>query len=113
MSIRSIKARMHEAVDALPDEVRFSPLSTDIAVMKAFLQSVYSELQTYAFHCGAENDSIQNKAVDACDVIDSAFIKQLLEREFEGRPSAGYSQHDHGTYNARQQFGPVIEGASL
>ncbi|RVG08570.1 hypothetical protein CN234_17460 [Sinorhizobium meliloti] len=113
MSIRSIKARMHEAVDALPDEVRFSPLSTDIAVMKAFLQSVYSELQTYAFHCGAENDSIQNKAVDACDVIDSAFIKQLQEREYDGSSNVAYSQRDHGTYNALQQFGSVVEGARL
>ncbi|ASQ10199.1 hypothetical protein CDO22_17900 [Sinorhizobium meliloti] len=113
MSIRSIKARMHEAVDALPDEVRFSPLSTDIAVMKAFLQSVYSELQTYAFHCGAENDSIQNEAVDACDVIDSAFVKQLHEREFESRPNPGYTQQVHGTYNALQQFVSSVEGARL
>lgn len=109
MSIRSIKARMHEAVDALPDEVRFSPLSTDIAVMKAFLQAVYSELQTYAFHCGAENDSIQNKAVDACDVIDSAFVKQLREREF----AAPSPRQTYSALNREQQFGSVVEGARL
>lgn len=109
MSVRSIKARMHEAVEALPDDVRFSSSENDIAAMKGFLQAIYSELSSYAYHCGAENDDIQNEAVPACDVIDSAFYKQMREREFAGpAPGQPYSALNH-----RQQFGSIVEGAQL
>lgn len=82
MSVRSIKARMHEAVDALPDDVRFSPEADDIAAMRCFLQAIYSELASYAWHCGApDGDYLQREAVDASNAVDEAFYRAPIVKQ--------------------------------
>lgn len=83
MSVRSIKARMHEAVEALPDDVRFSSSANDIAAMRGFLQAIYSELASYAWHCGApDGDYLQREAVPASEAIDEAFAPPVRRRQY-------------------------------
>ena len=91
MSIRNIKARMHEAVDALPDDVKFSSRTDDIAAMKGLLLAVYSELASYAWHCGAsDGDYLQREAVPASEAIEEAFFGQPMF------PKVYRANHVHG-----------------
>lgn len=113
MSIRDVTNNMHRYIDELEAAVsgRCSDSEFQYA-MKRFIMSTYSSLASLSFYGGSEDEGaqvFQDEAVPASEVVDSAFFKGTREAEYE----APARQQTYSTLNHRQQFGSIVEGASL
>lgn len=112
MSIADVIQRLRQNADAL--EAAVSGRSSDAAcqeALRAYQMAHYSGLASLAWYLGCNAETFQREAVPAAEIVDDAFFEINREREFD-LPS--YTpQRSHGTYNSMQQFGSVVEGASL
>lgn len=114
MSIPDIKQIMIGRIEELFASISGNSSDEDChEALKRFQMDHYNDLASLSFWIGCDANVFQRECVAAADLVDDAFFEIMREREFEGRSNAGYSQQDHGTYNALQQFGSVVEGARL
>ncbi|RVG88706.1 hypothetical protein [Sinorhizobium meliloti] len=114
MSIRDVTNQLHQLADELEASVSGQSSDADCrAALKAYLQLHMHSMASLSFYLGCDETVFRKEAVPAGQLADCAFLSMMRELEFEGGSAAGYSQQEHGTYNALQQFGTVIEGARL
>lgn len=113
MAMLDIKSLMHSRIDEMFATISGQASDEDCQfALKRYLMSNYSDLASLSFWLGCDGKTFQAEAVPAADIVDSAYYAINLEKEFEGGSNV-YSQQEHGTYNALQQFGAVVEGAQL
>lgn len=114
MSMLDIKSLMHSRIEELFAAVAGNSSDADCQyALRRYQMDHYSDLASLSFWLGCDAKTFQNEAVPAADIVDSAYYEINREAEFDGRSNVAFSQRDHGTYNARQQFGSVVEGARL
>lgn len=114
MSIPDIKQIMIGRIEELFASISGNSSDEDCqAALKRFQMDHYNDLASLSFWLGCDAKTFQDEAVPAADIVDSAYDALNREREYDGSSNVAYFQRDHGTYNARQQFGAVVEGASL
>lgn len=110
MAMLDIKSLMHSRIDALFASIQGNSSDEDCqAALKTFQMDHYNDLASLSFWLGCNAEVFQREAVPAADLVDDAFFEIMQEREFE----APAPRQTYSTLNARQQFGPVVEGASL
>ncbi|MQX28975.1 hypothetical protein [Sinorhizobium meliloti] len=114
MAMLDIKSLMHSRVDEMFATISGQASDEDCQfALKRYLMSNYSDLASLSFWIGCDAKTFQDEAVPAADIVDSAYYALNREKEYDGSSNVASSQQDHGTYNARQQFGTTVEGARL
>lgn len=110
MSIPDIKQIMIGRIEELFASISGNSSDEDCQhALKRFQMDHYNDLASLSFWIGCDAVVFQRECVAAADLVDDAFFEIMREREFE----ATAVRQPYSTLNARQQFGPVIEGASL
>ncbi|MDX0227151.1 hypothetical protein RWA06_04715 [Sinorhizobium meliloti] len=110
MAMLDIKSLMHSRIDEMFATISGQASDGDCQhALKRYLMSNYSDLASLSFWLGCNAEVFQREAVPAADLVDDAYFEIMREREFE-YPAV---RPQYSTINSRQQFGAVVEGASL
>lgn len=110
MSIRDVTNQLRRLADELEASVSGKSSDADChAALKTYLQSHMHGMASLSFYLGCDEKVFQREAIPAGELADDAYYEMEREAEFErSAPRFVYS-----TINHRQQFGAVVEGASL
>ncbi|RVQ09715.1 hypothetical protein CN067_34385 [Sinorhizobium meliloti] len=110
MAMLDIKSLMHSRIDEMFATISGQASDEDCQfALKRYLMSNYSDLASLSFWLGCDAKTFQDEAVPAADIVDDAFFDLNREAEFE----APAPRQTYSALNSRQQFGAVVEGASL
>lgn len=110
MSIRDVTNQLRRLVDELEASVSGQSSDADCEeALKVYLQSQMHGLASLSWFLGCDADVFSREAIPAGELAAEAYFDIHREAEFE-RPAPRLV---HSTLNRAQQFGAVVEGASL
>jgi hypothetical protein len=84
MSMNDIFSRMHSRIEEL--RLAVSGNSGDLdnqEALKRYQSDHYNDLASLAWFLGCDADVFQREAVPAADLVDDAYLRLNLEREFD------------------------------